>query len=129
VKCGVISNGFSPTFLYQGKSVDTIEVDFFLVNVNSGQPKNENYDIMNSLEFPVENRPNRPQKQEDGLNYLSHTRVLRSLQKYANLHLLLFMAKRIDINVVNEIAKCIRDEKEIPPELDAKVTAGIQRRS
>lgn len=114
--------------MYSGKAVDHIEVDFFLVNVNNGQPKNENYDIMNSKNFPVENRPQAPQKPEDGLNYLSQNSGLRSLEKFANFHLLLFIAKRTDVNLVCQIAKYVGEGRDIPAELEREVVMALQKR-
>ena len=108
--------------------MDKIEVDFFLVNVNHGQPKNENFDIMNNLNFPVENRPQAPQKPDDALNYLTQNSGLRGLQKFANFHLMLFMAKRIDINLVCQVAKFIGEGRELPPELEREVTMSLQKR-
>lgn len=111
-----------------GKAVDRIEVDFFLVSVNNGQPKNENYDIMNSLEFPVENRQTRTQKQDDGLNYLAKNRSLSSLVKFSNLHFLLFISKRVDIGLMTKVAQCVRDGIPIPSELEAKVMEQLHQK-
>jgi hypothetical protein len=33
------SNDMLPSIIYDGKSVESIENDFFLVNIGSGQPK------------------------------------------------------------------------------------------
>lgn len=50
-------NKFSPKFLYQGKDVDQIEPDFFIVNVAHGQPLNNKFNVLLNYDFPTANRP------------------------------------------------------------------------
>lgn len=101
--------------------MDHIEVDFFLVSVNNGQPKNVNYNVLNSLEFPVDNRPNRPQKSDDGKDYLLKNKSMRPLVKYANFHFLLYLAKRMKLESVIQIANCIQNQKDVPADIENKV--------
>lgn len=108
--------------------MDQIEVDFFLVNVSNGQPKNENFDIMNNIEFPVENRPTKPQKSDDGVGYFNLNKTLSRMVKFSNFHLLLYLARRMDIELVKEVARCIRDGRDVPESLEAKITNAVANR-
>ena len=85
-------------FLYQGKNVDQIEPDFFIVNVAHGQPKNTKFNILNGIDFPVSNRA-KPQKPSDVADYFAKTKNLKSYERYANFHFLLYLAKIVDIQV------------------------------
>ncbi len=46
-----------PTVINNGKNVDTVENDFFLVNIAHGQPKSPEFSIVKHGDSPRENRP------------------------------------------------------------------------
>ena len=78
--------------------MEQIEPDFFIVNVAHGQPKTTKFSVLNGIDFPVSNR-SKPQKPSDVQEYLTKTKGLKSYEKYANFHLLLYLAKIVDIHV------------------------------
>lgn len=112
--------------MYCGRAVDKIEVDFFLVNVNNGQPKNLNYKILNDIDFPMANRSNKPQRKEDVTDYLSRNRGQRSLIRYSNFHFLVYLAKMFDIGTIFTIAQAIDVQKEIPNQIDDRIYADLK---
>lgn len=111
------NNSFTTNFLYQGKTVDEIEPDFFIVNVAHGQPKNTLHNILDNTDFQVANR-DWPQTPSDLMKYMNSRRHLKSYERFANLHVLLFIAKMLDIHTAISIAECVRDKIEIPDYLE-----------
>ena len=75
-----------------------IEPDFFIVNVAHGQPKHNRFSVLKTSDFPVANRQ-KPQTVNDVKEYLKKYKHLKNYDKYANFHLLLYLAKVVDIHV------------------------------
>lgn len=110
-------HSFTTKFFYQGKTVEEIELDFFIVNVAHGQPKNTVHNVLDNTDFPVANREN-SQTLENLRKYLNARSHLKSYEKYANFHLLLFLAKMLDIHTAMAVAECVRDKTEVPEHLE-----------
>lgn len=103
-------------------------MDFFLVNINSGQPKNLSHNTLNNAEFPVSNRPNRPQKKEDLRDYYQRTVGMPPSLRFANFHFLLLLAKSFDIEKVVLVAQCIQKQQELPKDLEQSVVEFVNRK-
>lgn len=109
-------NKFTPKFLYQGKDVDQIEPDFFIVNVSYGQPKSNKFNVLLNSDFPPANRTE-IQKIDQVRDYFRKYRT-RGFQKYANFQLLLYIAKSKDLATAIRIANCVRDQRDLPDDLE-----------
>ena len=83
---------------------------------------------MNSTEFPADNRKNKPQKKEDVKEYMLKTNGQKSFIRFANFQVLLYLAKICDIQQVEEAAKCIQNQKEIPTDLESKFANVMNRK-
>lgn len=112
-------SGFSPKFLYQNSQVEKIEPDFFLVNIASGQPKSNKFNVLTNYDFLPENRPE-PQSVNIVRDYFRKYKT-RGYQKYANFHLLLYLAKMFDPGTAVRIAEHVRDQKDLPDDLEKLV--------
>ena len=117
-------HSFNTNFLYQGKTVDEIEPDFFIVNVAHGQPKNTLHNILDNTDFQVANR-DWPQTPSDLMKYMNSRRHLKSYERYANLHVLLFLAKMLDIHTAIAVAECVRDRVEVPEYLEMLIESHL----
>lgn len=93
--------------------VNEVETDYGIVNVAHGQPKDNKFKVLNDFKFLPANREER-QKPSDVRKYLNDHKREKSWVKYANLHLLLYLSKLIDIHTILSICDCIKEEKEVP---------------
>lgn len=110
-------NRFQTKFFYQKKMVDKIDPDFFIVNVAHGEPRNTNHNILDNTGFTPANRLIHPTPQELK-KYINDRRHLKSYQRYANFHVLLYLAKMFDIHTAMTIAENVRNQTEVPGYLE-----------
>lgn len=104
-----------PDFVVEGGSNNKIATDFFVVRVNDTAPKRHSK-LLTQASFPRENRPTHPQRRDTDLKrYFSQTsKSGPSWSQFADFHLLLYIAKEIDVDTAIAIAHCVRDRQEIP---------------
>lgn len=104
-----------PDFVVEGGSNNKIATDFFVVRVNDTAPKKHSK-LLTQATFPRENRPTHPQRRDADLKrYFSQvSKSGPSWSQFADFHLLLFIAKEIDVDTAIAIAHCVRDRQEIP---------------
>lgn len=98
-----------PPILNEGKAVTEVDSAFFMVNVNHGVPKYASkYAYIKNNDFPVENRMTK-QTNGDLKKYLQRWKK-KGRDCYANLHLLLFLLKEIDLESVMKLGKYATDK-------------------
>jgi nuclear protein localization family protein 4 len=105
------------SFLVEGKPSTTIPTDFFVVRVNDTAPKKTRSMFVHA-DFPRENRPTHPQRRDD-LKTFFKAQARKSTQasswsRYADFHLLLYIAQEMDVNTATAICECVRDRTEVP---------------
>lgn len=121
-KAGEIINDF----LAEGKPNKKILTDFFVVRVNDTVPKKHHKMLLHS-EFPRENRPTHPQRRDDLKKYFKTVNKTEpSWSKYSDLHLILYIAKEMDVDTAVAIAECVRDRKEIPEGVEMLIKSLLQ---
>ena len=107
-----------PSVVKEGKTVKEFEPDFFIVSIGHGQPKTKkDYNILKNYDFPVLNRARVP-TQKDFKEYLKrHSKNEPSQRRFANIHLLIYIAEIMDIDTALTIANLIGKEKPLDPTL------------
>jgi nuclear protein localization family protein 4 len=106
-----------PDFLVEGKANKKVPTDFFVVRMVDSQPK-VIHSIFKHGDFPRENRPRALQQREDLKKYLKkRSSSEASWSRFADFHLLLFIAKAFDVDTALPLCECIRDRKEISPDM------------
>lgn len=110
---------FMTKFLLKGKLCEKVEPDFFIVNVAHGQSKHVRFNVLNNEGFPPANRKV-PQRPADVREYLEKFKHLQSWKKFANFHLLLYLAKMIDdVSTILAICECVRKREEVPEYIES----------
>lgn len=100
--------------LVEGKPNKKLLTDFFIVRVNDTAPKKHQKMFIHA-DFPRENRPHKPQRRDDLKTYFRNiSKQEPSWSRYADFHLILYIAQECDENTALGIAECVRDRKEIP---------------
>lgn len=94
----VDENDILPQIIQEGKSIEQIETDFFLVNLAHGQPKTNEFAIMKHGDFPKANQKYKPNG-NDLKNYLKKYANEPNHKKYSDFHLLLYISQILDIEV------------------------------
>mmetsp|Transcript_96084 Transcript_96084/g.299238 ORF Transcript_96084/g.299238 Transcript_96084/m.299238 type:complete len:500 (+) Transcript_96084:111-1610(+) len=103
-----------PDFLVEGKANKKLATDFFVVRVNDTAPK-KHQKMFTHAEFPRENRQTHPQKRDDLKKYFKKIPNSEpSWSRYADFHLILYIAQEIDVDTAVTIGNCVRDREEIP---------------
>jgi nuclear protein localization family protein 4 len=101
-------------FIVEGKANKRIATDFFIVRVNDTAPK-KHQRMFTHAEFPRENRHTHPQRRADLKKYFRNINNSEpSWSRFADFHLLLYIAQEIDLDSALTISECIRDRKEVP---------------
>mmetsp|Transcript_95896 Transcript_95896/g.240358 ORF Transcript_95896/g.240358 Transcript_95896/m.240358 type:complete len:508 (-) Transcript_95896:123-1646(-) len=101
-------------FLVESKPTKKLLTDFFIVRVNDTAPKKHQKMFVHA-DFPRENRPTTPQKRDDLKKYFRKISTSEpSWSRFADFHLLLYIAQEVDIDTALSIAECVRDRKEVP---------------
>jgi len=107
-------NEILPDFLVESKPNKKILTDFFVVRVNDTAPK-KHQRMFTHADFPRENRQTHPQKRDDIKKYFKKIPTSEpSWSRFADFHLILYIAKEIDEATAMSICECVRDRKEIP---------------
>ncbi|CAE8635836.1 unnamed protein product, partial [Polarella glacialis] len=107
-------NEIIPEFLVEGKESKKIATDFFVVRVNDTAPK-KHVRLFTHAEFPRENRQTHPQRREDLKKYFNKIpKSEPSWSRFADFHLILYIAQEIDVDTAVIIGNCVRDRTEIP---------------
>lgn len=88
-----------PKFLYKGSNTNKIEPDFFIVNVASGQPGHNRYNILKNYDFPVLNRTDQRPTKQQVVQYLKRRSGSPTHLKFSNFQLLVYLSHLIDIDV------------------------------
>lgn len=101
-------NEMIPSVVKEGKTTKEFEPDFFIVSIAHGQPKSKkDYNILKNYDFPVLNRAKVP-TQKDFKEYLKrHNKNEPSQRRFANFHLLAYIAEIMDIDTALVIANLI----------------------
>lgn len=108
------TNELISDFLVEGKPTKKLLPDFFIVRVNDTAPKRHQR-MFTHADFPRENRPTQPQRRDDLKKYFRKVSSSEpSWSRYADFHLILYIAHEIDVDTALAIAECVRDRKEIP---------------
>eukprot|EP00415_Alexandrium_ostenfeldii_P001191 UN1191 len=103
-----------PDFIVEGKANKKISTDFFIVRVNDTAPKKHQKMFIHA-DFPRENRQTHPQKRDDLKKYFKKIPTSEpSWSRFADFHLILYIAQEIDVDTALTICECVRDRKEIP---------------
>merc|ERR1712014_128344 len=108
-------NELLPDFLVEGKPSKKILTDFFVVRVNDTAPK-KHAKLFTHADFPRENRPTHPQRRDDLKKYFKNKpkNSEPSWSRFADFHLILYIAQESDVDTALSICECVRDRKEIP---------------
>lgn len=104
-----------PTILQSGKDMEEgkFDPDWFIVKVNDGVPKKRKSIFKYSL-FPVENRMGKPTRTNLKQYFDKIPKSEPSWARFADFHLLLYLAKEFDLDTVLLICDAIRDRTEVP---------------
>ena len=95
-----------PQFITANKSVKEFDCEFFLVSLAHGQPAHDKgYNILKVHEVP--------QNYGELRGYLKKYKGLPTYQSFANFHLLVYLAKILDIGSALGIAEDVALEKPI----------------
>jgi hypothetical protein len=78
-----------------------------LVSLAHGSPSHNRFSILKNYDFPFINRTNKPITQEDITNYLKATKGKPAAVRYASFHLLITIAKMLDIDNSIIIARAV----------------------
>ena len=95
----IFRNTFVPKFLYKGGNTTQIEPDFFIVNVASGQPSHDRYNILKNYDFPILNRTDQYPSKKQVINYLKKRGGSPTFVKFSNFNLLVYLSHLVDIDV------------------------------
>jgi len=101
-------------FIVEGKENKKILTDFFVVRVNDTAPKKHQKMFIHA-DFPRENRQTHPQRRDDLKKYFKKIPTSEpSWSRFADFHLILYIAQEIDLDTALTVCECVRDRKEIP---------------
>lgn len=87
-----------PNVLMGGTPQKEVEHEFFLIQVNHGQPKNNKFAILKNYDFPPLNRKTSSSRQ-DIKKYISKYGRKPLNERYSNFQLILYLSKEMDIDV------------------------------
>jgi len=103
-----------PDFIVEGKPNKKIATDFFVVRLNDTTPKKLRSMFVHA-DFPRENRQTQPQRREDLKKYFKkRDKSEPSWSRFADFHLILYIAQEIDVDTAVAICECVRDRKDVP---------------
>jgi len=112
VREGAVKNECMPTFLVEGKDNKHIPTDFFVIRLVDSQPK-KRISLFTHADFPRENRPRNLQQRDDLKKYYRMRTSEPTWSRFADFHMLLYIAKAMDVDTVIPLCECVRDRKEI----------------
>ncbi|CAD7975139.1 unnamed protein product [Amoebophrya sp. A25] len=108
-----------PAVLQSGKDAGTFDPDWFIVRVNDGVPRKRKKSIFAHSKFPVENRgPGSKQQNRQALR--DYMRTVKTgpgpnWARFADFHLLVWLAHEFDLETVYQLCDSIRDRKDVLP--------------
>merc|ERR1712119_172670 len=103
-----------PDFLVESKPTKKMPTDFFVVRVNDTTSKKVR-SLFTHGDFPRENRQSQPQRREDLKTYFrKRDKSEPSWSRFADFHLILYIAQEIDVDTALMICECVRERKDIP---------------
>merc|ERR1711972_19457 len=106
-----------PDFLVEYKNTKNIATDWFLVRVVDSQPKKV-ISMFTHADFPRENRPGKLQTRKHLKDYYAKKKSDKSSwSRFADFHLLIYIAKEFDVDTAIHICECVRDRKEVSEEM------------
>eukprot|EP00397_Hematodinium_sp_SG-2012_P015891 GEMP01016193.1.p1 GENE.GEMP01016193.1~~GEMP01016193.1.p1 ORF type:complete len:489 (+),score=117.12 GEMP01016193.1:80-1546(+) len=105
-------NELLPTVLESGRETADFDPDWFVVRVNDGAPKKQK-SLLNHAIFPIENRPERQSREALKQYFRKVASLPQSWARYADFHLLLYLAREFDVDTVMDLCDCIRERKEV----------------
>jgi len=120
--CEGTANSLLPTVLESGRETTDFDPDWFVVRVNDGAPINPKSLLTHAI-FPVENRPDQAQSREALKQYFRKVAQLPSWRRFADFHLLLYLAREFTVGGVLDICDCIRDRKDVPTDTEEMIKA------
>jgi len=104
-----------PNVLESAKRVDKWDVDWHVVRVWWGAPKRKDRTIFKHSHFPRENR-SAPQTRADVKGYFRKVSTSEPIwQQVSDFHLLLWVAKEIDLGTALSLCDCISQQKDPDP--------------
>lgn len=110
-------NEMIPSVVKEGKTVHEFEPDFFIVTLAHGQPKKgKDYNYLKNFDFPPHGRDHEI-KRQDFKNYVKRHKSDPPARRYANFHLLLYLAELMDVDTAMTIAHHVADEQACDPAL------------
>lgn len=89
-----------------------------LVSLAHGSPSHNKFSILKNYDFPFINRTNKAITQEDVTNFLRANKAKPAAVKYSSFHLLIMIAKMLDIDNAIIIARAVEKEQDISNELE-----------
>ena len=103
-----------PNVLQSGQDNRMVDPDWFIVRVNDGVPRRKKSIFRYSL-FPVENRSGAKVSRSDLRTYFNKIpKTDPSWARFADFHLLIYLAMEFDLDTVLLICDAIRDRTEVP---------------
>lgn len=119
-------NELIPDFIVEGKPSKKIATDFFVVRVNDTAPKKHER-LFTHSDFPRENRQTHPQRRDDLKKYFKKRPASEpTWSRFADFHLILFIAQEIDVDTALIICECVRDRKDVPDGVMMLINSLIQ---
>ena len=107
-----------PAVLRQGASVKEFEPDFFLVQLSSGRPNenNTNFNVLKRYDYPVKNRFDKKQTQNDLKQFLASSKGLKcQYERFACFQALLHIGDMLDVETAITIGQCVANERALDP--------------
>jgi len=105
-----------PAVLQEGAPVKEFEPSFFLVNLSSGMPNENNtqFNVLKRYDYPVKNRFEKQQTQQDLKLFLQSSRGMKANERFANFQALLHLADMLGVETAITMAQCVASEA--PPD-------------
>ena len=112
-------NELIPSVVKEGKPAKDFEPDFFIVSIAHGQPKQgvTDYNILKNYDFSVPNR-DKQQKRQDFKDYIKRHKGDLPAKRFANFHMLLYLAELMDPDTSLTIAYHVAEEKPLDEALN-----------
>lgn len=101
-----------PAVLESGRDTADFDPDWLVVRVNDGAPKKPK-SLLHHAIYPVENRPERQSREALKEYFRKVSQIPESWARYADFHLLLYLAVEFDIDTVMDLCDCIRERREV----------------
>ena len=101
-----------PAVLQEGAPVKEFEPSFFLVNLSSGMPNENNtqHNILKRCDYPVKNRFEKQQTQQDLKLFLQSSKGMKTNERFACFQSLLHIADMLGVETAITMAQCVAME-------------------